>query len=106
MTAALRAAVIATYPDPLHLYRLNIKDIRTHSIRVYACLALIAVGLKDHEMEHKLRWASKAWMVYVRENLSTVSTQTATVFHAAFVTESLPETTVPLLLDEDMNDGN
>ena len=107
VTAALRTAVTAMYPDPTHLYRVNIKDVRTHSVRVYACLALNDAGLSHHEIEYKLRWASKAWMVYLRENMAKIPSQTLAVFLAAFVTEHVPENPrVPSLLDEDVDDGN
>jgi hypothetical protein len=60
-----------------------------------------------HEIEYKLRWASKAWMVYLRENMAKIPSQTLAVFLAAFVTEHVPENPrVPSLLDEDVDDGN
>ena len=107
VTAALRTAVTVLYPDSSHFYRINISDIRTHSIRVYACLALCAANLEDHVIEYKLRWASKAWKVYLRENWCQISDQTVAVFYAAFVAEhcsSADDTTPPL--DEDIDDGN
>jgi len=108
VTAALRKATIALYPDESHFYRINLSDVRTHSIRVYACLALCAANLDDHVIEYKLRWASKAWKVYLRENWSQISDQTVAVFNAAFVTEQLSsvDSHTPPLLDEDVDDGN
>jgi len=109
VTAALRAAVTILYPDPSHFYRLNLQDVRTHSIQVYACLALVAAKFDDHIIEYKLRWASKAWKVYMRENWSQISDQTVAVFQAAFVTEQFPSadtTQTPPLMDEDIDDGN
>jgi hypothetical protein len=95
------------YPDPTHLYRINIKDVLTHSVHVYACLALNDSDLSHHEIEYKLRWASKAWMVYLRENMAKIPSQTLLVFLAAFVTEHAPEhPRVSSPLDEDVDDGN
>lgn len=36
------------------MYRLRIKDIRTHSLRVTALLLLIRAGYSDPVIEHKL----------------------------------------------------
>lgn len=64
-------ATVALRALPTHLYCIILKDIHSYSIRVYACLALlVAANFKDHEIEYKLRWVSKAWRVYLRENLA------------------------------------
>jgi hypothetical protein len=112
VTTALRTAVISLYPDPSHIYRINIKDVRTHSVRVYACLVLHQAGFQDFEIEYKLRWCSKAWMVYIRENLANIPSQTLAVFFAAFVADkpsSDPSVSpLPLIeeLDANEDDGN
>jgi len=110
VTAALRATVTILYPDPSHFYRLNLQDVRTHSIRVYAYLALVAAKFDDdHIIEYKLRWASKAWKVY-GENLSQICDQTVVVFKLPLSRNNfLPlthSTQTSLVMDEDIDDGN
>jgi len=87
VTKALRTAVVHVYPDPLHLYRLNIEDVRTHSIRVMALLGLILAQLSDSVIEHKLRWKSTAWKVYIRESFTEIDSTTVKVFKAVFFTD-------------------
>jgi len=111
VTAALRATVTILYPDPSHFYRLNLQDVRTHSIRVYACLALVAAKFDDdHIIKYKLCWASKAWKIYMRENWSQISDQTVVVFQSAFVTEQFPSADThhsnSPVMDEDIDGGN
>ena len=83
VTKHLRDATLVAYPDPTHLYHIRLKDIRTHSIRVTACLILVVAGLSDHSIEHRLRWASTAWKVYVRESISQISKACSSAFFTA-----------------------
>lgn len=87
VTAHLRQATILAYPQANHLYRSRIADIRTHSIRVTACLILVAADLPDAVIEHRLRWASTAWKMYVRECLSHIDKATASSFYSALTDE-------------------
>ena len=41
VTKNLREAILQTYPNPHHFYNLHLKDVRTHSVRVIACLILV-----------------------------------------------------------------
>jgi len=93
LTEFLRSTVIAVYPDPSHMYRLRIKDIRTHCLRVTALLLLIRAGYSDPVIEHKLRWASQAWKVYMREDLFALSDATIRLFTSAFTAPSTLEST-------------
>ena len=70
VTKVLREAILVAYPDSSHLYHHRLRDIRTHSVRVSACLILVAAKLPTPSIEHRLHWASQAWKVYVRESLS------------------------------------
>lgn len=84
-----RELVEELYPDQAHLFRLRVKDFRTHSVRITACLLLTASGLPEHVIEFKLRWASNAWKTYLREHLDTIQLQTDMVFRQAISTGSL-----------------
>lgn len=83
VTKHLRAATLRAYPDPTHFYHKRLKDVRTHSLRVIACLILVIAQLSTPTIEHRLRWASTAWKVYVRESLSHVSQASASAFFTA-----------------------
>ena len=83
VTAHMRAATLVAYPNPTHLYHTRLKDVRTHSLRVTACLILVVAGLPDHTIEHRLRWASTAWKVYVRESISLISKACSSAFFTA-----------------------
>ena len=90
VTRHLRAATVAAYPNPSHLYRTRTKDVRTHSVRVIACLILVVAKLSDATVEHRLRWASTAWKVYVRESLHHVSQAASSAFFTALSDSSAP----------------
>ena len=96
VTKALRTATIEAYPNPKHLYRLNLQQVRTHSIRVTACFILVNAGLPDHVIEHRLRWASSAWKVYIREGFDTIDKASLAVFNSALQAPDDPPT--PTLL--------
>lgn len=97
VTKALREATVAAYPNPNHLYRTNLQRVRTHSIRVTACFILVNAGLPDHIIEHRLRWASAAWKVYIRESFETIDKASLAVFNSALLTTDDPVTTTPHL---------
>ena len=77
VTTLLCSATQATYPDSNHLFNARLKDIRTHSLRVTACLILFVAKLPTPTIEHRLRWASTAWKVYVRKSLSHIHSASA-----------------------------
>ena len=81
VTNFIRQATVTAYPDPNHIYRTRLPDLRTHSIRVTACLILVAAKLPDAIIEHRLRWASSAWKVYVRECLGFIDQAIASSFY-------------------------
>lgn len=80
VTSCYRSLVKELYPDPSHLFNKRLKDFRTHSIRITACLLLISSGASEHVTAFKLRWASEAWRTYLREHLDDIQNQTAGVF--------------------------
>ena len=106
VNSIIRACVTRVYPNPGHLFRINIKDFRTHSIRVYACLVLNAAGFKPHAIEYQLRWASAAWKVYIRENLAKIPQQTADIFREAFVSSDAQPLVISSIFDDITDDGN
>ena len=85
VTATIRQAVTIAYPDPNHLFRKNMSFFRTHSVRVFACCTLIAAGLTEAQIEHKLRWSSTAWKTYIRESLAEVDATGLVLFRSALV---------------------
>ena len=107
VTFTICISVKRVYPDPEHIFRININDFWTHSIRVYACLVLNAAGLPDHIIEFQLRWSSVAWKEYTKENFSQIPQQTVDVFKQAFVPETAKSSTViSSLFDDVVDDGN
>ena len=72
ITNFIRTAVTLAYKDTNHLYRKNIHLFRSHSLRVFACCALVECGIREEVIEHRLRWSSKAWRGYIRESLHEV----------------------------------
>ena len=86
ITHTIRTAVRKAYPDPSHTFRHNIHLFRTHSVRVFACCTLIAAGLSDAQIEHKLRWSSDAWKTYIRESFAEVDKTSFLLFKDAHVT--------------------
>ena len=87
VTDSLKEAVIAAYPDPTHLYRRHIRLFRSHSVRVFACCTLVACGLKDEIIEHKLRWCSSAWKTYIRESFAEVDATSLQLFQSSLTDE-------------------
>ena len=83
VTNTIRQAVRKAYPDPSHTFRQNIHLFRTHSVRVFACCTLIAAGLSDPQIEHKLRWSSDAWKTYIRESFAEVDKTSLLLFKDA-----------------------
>ena len=83
VTKHIREATISAYPNQHHLFRTRLKDLRTHSLQVTACLILSVAKLSDAAIEHRLQWASTAWKVYVQESLSQISEACASAFFTA-----------------------
>ena len=93
VTSILRQATVTTYPNSNHLYRERIKDIRTHSVQVTACLILVSAKLPTAAIEHRLRWASQAWKVYVRESLNHMDQAASTAFFTDTTTSGVDTAT-------------
>ena len=93
VTKLLRESTIETYNNSSHLYRTRVNDIRTHSLRVSACLILVAANLPTPAIEHRLRWSSDAWKVYVRESLSHMDQASSSSFYSTLDDDNnvLPE---------------
>lgn len=111
VTARYRELVKEIYPTT-HLFYKRIKDFRTHSVRITACLLLSAEGYEEHIIEFKLRWASSAWKTYLREHLGSVKTQSDAVFRNAVSQGSfhpkaeMPSHSSPLqMFDTNTDDG-
>ena len=83
VTNSIKNAVITAYPDPNHLFRKHIHLFRSHSVRVFACCTLVACGLKDEIIEHKLRWCSSAWKTYIRESFAEVDATSLQLFRSS-----------------------
>ena len=101
----LKQCATSVYPDTSHLYRKRIKDIRTHSIRVTACMFLHRAGFSPTFIEHRLRWASDAWKVYLREDFQDIDVASAKVFKAALPTEDTHSDPPDLIYDNVEDDG-
>jgi hypothetical protein len=101
----LKQCATSVYPDTSHLYRKRIKDIRTHSIRVTACMFLHRAGFSPTFIEHRLRWASDAWKVYLREDFQDIDVASAKVFKAALPTEDTHSDPPNLIYDNVEDDG-
>ena len=102
VTKHIREATIIAYPNANHLYRTRLKDLRTHSLRVTACLILSVAKLSEATIEHRLRWASTAWKAYVCESLSHISSACASTFFTALEdTLDNTEASVPQAFDAD-----
>ena len=68
MQKVMRDACILAYPDPNHCMRLNIHRILSHSIRVFACVALHNSGVPLDDICFRLRWNSDAVRLYIRDS--------------------------------------
>ena len=88
VSALIHCGVCRAYPDETHIFRRNIHLFRTHSLRVFACCALLACGVREETIEHKLRWASSAWKGYIRESLHEVDKTALLLFREAQVDQS------------------
>ena len=107
-----RQMVKQLYPEKSHLFHKRIKDFRTHSVRITACLLLKTAGYEEHVIEFALRWASNAWKSYIREHLDSIQSQTNAVFRSAIsqsstmlATDNLPSLTEEPPFDPHSDDG-
>ena len=109
LTKFLRTQLPLVFPSPSHLYRLRTPDIRTHSLRVTALLLLKRAGASDSVSEYKLRWASTAWQVYMREDLQRLSDDDILALKHAMnftsIADSIPLTTLPDTIDATTDTG-
>lgn len=103
-----RHMVQELYPEKSHLFHTRIKDFRTHSVRITACLLLKTAGYQEHVIEFALRWASNAWKSYIREHLDSIQSQTNAVFRSAITQSSALSAveTLPSLAEEPPFDPN
>jgi hypothetical protein len=88
VTRLLRATVVATYPDPTHLARVNVLRFVTHSVRVTACVALWAARFSIDEIVFRLRWNSSAVNRYIRECATAVDDLTIGAAQFAFLSDA------------------
>jgi len=91
MEYGIRDACVHAYPDPKHYLRVNIKRLMSHSIRIFACVALQASGLQLDEICYRLRWDSEAVKAYLRDCQCTVDAMTVSAFQGAYHDEGLRE---------------
>lgn len=103
-----RGVVKKLYPEKSHLFNVRLKDFRTHSVRITACLLLKVAGYQEHIIEFALRWASNAWKSYLREHLDSIQSQTNAVFRSAISQGSSHSAMeqLPSLVDEPPFDPN
>jgi hypothetical protein len=81
--AMVRKICIATYPDPTHFLRINIKCLVAHSNRVTAAVALRRAGWDNNAIAHRLRWRPESVDHYLRELHSDIDALTAAAIHGA-----------------------
>jgi hypothetical protein len=67
MEHTIRASCEKAYPNPNHYLRINIKRLLSHSIRIFACVALQNIGVKLDDITYRLRWNSDAVNFYIRD---------------------------------------
>jgi hypothetical protein len=63
----MRAACLATYPDPEHFLHKNVTRIVAHSLRVTAAVALFNMHYSIEEIAYRLRWQPQSVQHYLRE---------------------------------------
>ena len=85
MTAALRSAVVRSYPNEQHIMRLNLSAISSHSLRIFACLCLQTAGWSHDDISHQLRWDSDVVQYYIRHSLVQVNAVIASILTSALV---------------------
>ena len=88
VTKNLRDVTLQSYPNPHCFYNLHLKDVRTCSVQVIACIVLVVAKLSYSTIEHRLRLASSAWKVYSRESLYHVSWEFTSSFYIALGTQT------------------
>ena len=76
------------YLNSNHFYNLNIKDVRTHSVRFIVCLILVVTKLSIATIKHRLIWYLSAWKVYVCKSLYHVSQAYTSSFYTSLVTQA------------------
>ena len=71
LTQTLRDAVCLAYPDPNHYYRLQIKSIVPHVIRVESAYRMQLGGANNDEIAHSKRWHVTSVPTYLRDGFLT-----------------------------------
>ena len=96
MEKSMRLGCERAYPNKDHYLRQHIKRLMSHSIRVFACVALKNAGVSEEDIVYRLRWNSDAVKFYTRDcyRLSDTLTGQALLgaFHDEWTGETLPST--------------
>jgi DNA-binding CsgD family transcriptional regulator len=72
------------YPDPAHYLRMRIKLLQSHSIRIFACVALLNAGESVEDIAYRLCWNSDAVKQYIRDCHRLVDHMTQQALLGAF----------------------
>ena len=84
MEKAIRQSCEHAYPDKNHYLRQHIKRLMSHSIRVFACVALKDAGVAEEDIVYRLRWNSDAVKFYTRDCYRLSDTLTGLALLGAF----------------------
>ena len=84
MERAMRMGCERAYPDPQHYLRIHIKRLMSHSIRVFACVALKNANVSEEDIIYRLRWNSDAVKAYTRDCFRLSDTLTGKALLGAF----------------------
>jgi hypothetical protein len=77
VTDAMREIAMATYTDPNHYLRVNVKRFSSHSNRITAAVALNQAKLDIDTIAHRLRWQRESVAHYLRETSQDIGEYTA-----------------------------
>jgi predicted metalloenzyme YecM len=73
----MREIAVATYADPSHYLRVNVKRFSSHSNRITAAVALNQAKLDIDTIAHRLRWQRESVAHYLRETTQDIGEYTA-----------------------------
>jgi hypothetical protein len=92
MERNIQQACVYTYQDPEHYLRRRIKLLQSHSIRIFACVALLNAGVSIDDIAYRLRWNSDAIKQYLRDCHRIIDYLTQQSILGAFHDERHPDT--------------
>jgi hypothetical protein len=90
MERQIRQGCEFAYPDPNHFLRKRIKLLQSHSIRIFACVALLNAGVSIDDIVYRLRWNSDAVKQYLRDCHRMIDHLTQQAILGAFHDERSP----------------